>query len=488
MGFLKKYLHIFLFLGIILLAGFLRLYRLGEVPPSLDWDEASIGWNAYSLLKTGTDEYGKAWPVSIRSFNDYKPPMYVYAAIPSIANFGLNEFSVRLPSAIAGILLVAVTFFLCRGLKLQLFHCYIATLLIAISPWSIQFSRGAFEANLALLFFVLGAYFLLKWPFLSVIPFVLSIYSYHSARLVIPAFLFLYFIFNFKFLIPRWKYLLLYMVFMLLLLYPLVRNSLHTGAVTARLATVGAVQNVREYAKNYLSHYNFDFLFLTADNNNRHHAPDVGLLYLAELPFLIAGFYFLAKNKPSWSKFILIWLAAAPVASSLVNDAPHAIRSLMFLPVFQIVVAYGMLNIVQSLKFKSLIVIAFILNSIFYIHQYFIHAPIEYAKDWQYGYEQVVEKVLQVEKNYETIYVTNYYDQPYIYFLFYGRIDPIVKNSGYFYQGMDKYEFGIQNSKFKIQNSLYVLAPEELNSKYQVFDQVNFPSGEPAFLFATIRR
>ncbi|MDO8610433.1 MAG: hypothetical protein Q7R95_07830, partial [bacterium] len=80
MNFVKRYLSVFLFVGIILLAGFLRLYKLGEVPGSLDWDEASIGWNAYSLLKTGTDEYGKAWPVSIRSFNDYKPPMYVYAA------------------------------------------------------------------------------------------------------------------------------------------------------------------------------------------------------------------------------------------------------------------------------------------------------------------------------------------------------------------------------------------------------------------------
>ena len=104
MNLLKKNWVTLVFLTIVIFASFLRLYKLGEVPGSLDWDEASLGWNAYSLFKTGTDEYGKALPVSIRSFNDFKPPLYVYAAIPTTAIFGLNEFSVRLPSAIAGIL------------------------------------------------------------------------------------------------------------------------------------------------------------------------------------------------------------------------------------------------------------------------------------------------------------------------------------------------------------------------------------------------
>ncbi|MDO8515377.1 MAG: glycosyltransferase family 39 protein, partial [bacterium] len=442
---------------------------------SLDWDEASIGWNAYSLLKTGTDEYGKAWPVSIRSFNDYKPPMYVYAAIPSIAVFGLNEFAVRLPSALAGILTVIITFFLVRELTKKESMALVSSLLLAISPWSIQFSRGAFEANLALFFFVLGAYFLLKWPFFSIFPFILSIYGYHSSRLVIPAFLFLYFIFNFKYVLKNWKIFTLSVVLFLLCLYPLIRNSLHTGAVTARLNSVTMVNSPAKYLNNYLSHYNFDFLFLNADNNGRHHAPGVGLLYLAEFPFLLAGFYFLIKNKPSWAKFILIWLAVAPMASALVNDAPHAIRSLMFLPVFQIIIAYGLTKMWLPLIF---------LNFLFWSHQYFVHFPVEYAKDWQYGYKEVVKKVLAVEKNYETIYVTNFYDQPYIYFLFYGRIDPIVKNSGYFYQGLDKYEFG----RFKDNNdALYVLAPSELTTNYQVLDKVQFPDKTDAFVFATIK-
>lgn len=198
-------------LTIVAVAGFLRLHQLGQVPPSLDWDEASIGWNAYSILKTGTDEYGKARPVSIRSFNDYKPPLYVYAAIPSIAIFGLNELAVRLPSALAGILTVVVTFFLVRELTKNNLLGYLATALLAISPWAIQFSRVAFEANLALLFFVSGGFFLAKflntqksrYYLIAGILYILSIYSYHSSRLVIPLFLFLIFIFYHQVFISR---------------------------------------------------------------------------------------------------------------------------------------------------------------------------------------------------------------------------------------------------------------------------------------------
>ncbi|MEK7565583.1 MAG: phospholipid carrier-dependent glycosyltransferase [Patescibacteria group bacterium] len=482
---IRKIFTVLILASIILLAAFLRLYRLGEISPSLDWDEASLGWNAYSILKTGTDEYGKAWPVSIRSFNDYKPPLYVYAAVPSIAIFGLNEFAVRFPSALAGILTVLLTFFLVKELTRNRLLSYCVTALLAISPWSIQFSRGAFEANFALFFFVLGAYLLLKFPLLSVFPFALSIYSYHSPRLVIPVFLFLYFILNFKTLILKWKSLILYSIVFILLLYPLARNTFHVGSVTARLNSVKLVSSPGEFINNYFSHYNFDFLFLNADGNPRHHIPDFGLLYLIEAPFLITGFYYLVKNRPSWLPFLVSWLIAAPVASSIVIDAPHAIRSLLFLPTFQIITAYGLINLSK----RKLLVFGFLIlvfgNFLWYFHQYFVHFPIESASGWQYGYKQAVKKVLALENKYDRIYVTSAYDQPYIYFLFYGRISPVVKNSGYFYKGLDKYEFSLEKIDSK---GLYIIAPTDKVPGFQSFDTINFPDGTPAFLFGTIAK
>ena len=100
-----------LVVAIVFLAAILRLWQLGAVPISPDWDEASLGYNAYSILKTGKDEYGNFLPVVLRSFDDYKPALYAYLIIPFITLFDLSVLAVRLPSALIGIFTVALTYF-----------------------------------------------------------------------------------------------------------------------------------------------------------------------------------------------------------------------------------------------------------------------------------------------------------------------------------------------------------------------------------------
>src|SRR3989339_1483713 len=87
-----------------------RLLYLNYSPPSFNWDEAALGYNAYSLLMTGADEYGSKWPIVLRSFDDYKGAVYAYAAIPFIKALGLTETAVRLPSALAGVVLVYLVY------------------------------------------------------------------------------------------------------------------------------------------------------------------------------------------------------------------------------------------------------------------------------------------------------------------------------------------------------------------------------------------
>src|SRR3989338_11518165 len=134
---------------IIILGAVLRLWGLGGNPPGLYWDEVSLGWNAYSILKTGLDEHGRFLPIdTFFAFGDYKPPLYIYAVVPSIWIFGLNEFAVRFPSALAGTLLIVVTYLLAKVLlrshlsvrQGETFSDRVATLsalLVAISPWSV---------------------------------------------------------------------------------------------------------------------------------------------------------------------------------------------------------------------------------------------------------------------------------------------------------------------------------------------------------------
>src|SRR5215469_1838474 len=100
---MKKKLNIILLFGIIIIASILRLWQIANVPPSPDWDEVALGYNAYSILQTGKDEYGSFLPIVLRSYDDYKPALYTYLVIPFIRIFGLNIVAVRLPAAIIGV-------------------------------------------------------------------------------------------------------------------------------------------------------------------------------------------------------------------------------------------------------------------------------------------------------------------------------------------------------------------------------------------------
>src|SRR3989338_8581187 len=88
-----------IFWAILFLAFILRFYKLGEIPLSLNWDEVSNAYNGYSILKTGRDEYGSLLPLSNRSFDDYKPPLYMYFNTISVGIFGLNPFASQIGRA-----------------------------------------------------------------------------------------------------------------------------------------------------------------------------------------------------------------------------------------------------------------------------------------------------------------------------------------------------------------------------------------------------
>ena len=181
---------------ILILALFLRIYQLGQIPMSLNWDETSLGFNAYSISQTLHDEHGEFLPISrFIAFGDYKPPGYIYAAAAFIKLLDLNEFATRLPSALAGVLLTLVAFLIAKELfnkKVGL----IAAFVVAISPWSLQFSRGAFEANLATTLTAFGVYFYLRIInqrsktvlnlLLSACFFAFSIYTFNSHRVFNP--------------------------------------------------------------------------------------------------------------------------------------------------------------------------------------------------------------------------------------------------------------------------------------------------------------
>lgn len=146
----------------LMLAAILRLWNLGSIPPHLRNDEASFGYNAYSILTTGKDEHGEFLPILFKSFGDWKPGLYIYSIVPFIAILGLNEWAIRLPAAISGIFGVYLLYLLVWNLFKNQKIALASAFSLSISPWHIAFSRGAWEAQVTITLILAGLLFLIK--------------------------------------------------------------------------------------------------------------------------------------------------------------------------------------------------------------------------------------------------------------------------------------------------------------------------------------
>src|SRR3989344_672050 len=174
------------------LGAFLRIWWLDKAPPAVNWDEASYGYNAFSLWQTGKDEYGSPLPTSIRSFDDFKPPLYAYATAPVVGLWGLNEFDSRLVAAVSGMLTILLIFVWATRLTGNLTVGLLAAAILATAPWAVHFSRLAFEAVLALPLLIGSWIYLLKAEkrpkyFLAAMGLaVVSFFAYNSHKVYLP--------------------------------------------------------------------------------------------------------------------------------------------------------------------------------------------------------------------------------------------------------------------------------------------------------------
>lgn len=551
---MNKKVTVILLTGIILIASFLRLWQLGAVPPSPDWDEVALGYDAHSLFHTGRDEYGNFLPVVLRSFDDYKPALYAYLAIPTVELFGLNTYATRLPSAIFGILTVLAVYFLVKELFNKKGIALLSAFLLAISPWHIQFSRIAFETNVGLAFNIFTALFFIKglkkpWLLsLAAVSAALSIYVYQSEKIFTPLLVItLCFIFyKDLFKLPK-KYLLAALITGLIAIAPMLlymttnKESLLRAQATLAFSDkttylkeniirlendkkennfLGTVLDNRRilYLKTgiagYLSHYDLNWLFIKGDIN-RHHAPGMGLLYLWELPFVLIGIYSLIFSKRFRKidrksiKLIFAWFLIAPIPAAFTSGVPHAVRTLNFLPTFQIFTAVGLISAYQflskykgeSIKYRglrvSLYALFFILTSfnfIYYLNQYFIQQNYFYAYDWQYGYEQAIPEIQKIKDEYSQIVVSDRepMDKSYMFFLFYLRYPPHeYQKIGQFSSGgfgnehrFDKYEFRNFDwpVKEKTTGILYVGTPADFPNGVKARKIIKYPNGKPAIM------
>jgi len=476
---INKYSKIILLI-ILGLACLLRFWSLDKVPVSLYADELDVGYQAYSLLGTGKDYFGNAWPLHFQSYADIRTPLYIYSSLPSVWLFGITAWGVRFPAAIFGALAVWGIYLLSKEISGSRMTGLVGALLLAISPWHIQYSRVAFEVTMLLAFLLFGLYFFFKalkspkhlWISVTLLAFTLWIYN--TAVLFTPLIMvFLFLVWKKQILSinrpERIKAIVAGLVVGLPIIYGLVfgggsmragylsvftdpitksevdysilsdakvRNS-YGGGVISKIFT-RVVHNKYTFwstkvINNYVSALSSDFLFLKGDPNLRHTISGIGQFYKFEIiPLLIGIVFFFTKFKNKKIKsLILFWIFAGILPAAITRDGGnHATRLILILPPLIFLVAYGLLEALQRFKGPKKMFIAtgfallYLIGFLFYQHNYWMHNVWDSERSWQAGYKEVVEVATKSETQFKRIIITNANDDPRIFFAAYYPANP----------------------------------------------------------------
>lgn len=486
----KIYLIIFLF-TLIFFSLSLRVYKIGSLPSGILPDEASFGYNAYSVLKTGKDEYGISYPLIFKAFGDQKLPAYVYSLIPSIKIFGLNNFSVRLPSAIAGTLITLSIFFLLLELGFTKEFSLIGSLIAATCQWSIILSRFSFESNIGLLFFILGVLFsFISYRKNKLLPIILAglffgltWYSYTAYRLITPLILLSFLIVymrNKKFIN---QYGIILFISFVVTVSPLVLSTFSNqgqarykqAVLNSNLGTVLEINESRTFCTRYLpkvicyanankilfnsrnlfyryiNTFSPDYLFMTGDRNSKYiNVDNFGLLPIILLPFYFLGVFFIwnrfiIKKLSKNELFVIIGLIVTPLPSLLVGD-PQKIRLSALFPFLITLIVFGLYNfenylkrtVIKKIYYFGLIVFLVLFSLLFMINFLTIH-----VQKYEISYHTYVPKLMKYlgKFNKETsIYVRSIAESP-ILFAYTNKIEPMVFQKSVIRQSPDDIGF-----------------------------------------------
>jgi 4-amino-4-deoxy-L-arabinose transferase-like glycosyltransferase len=485
---MKKILNIFsehyVLILIILIAAFFRLYKLDQIPPGPSLDEVSIGWNAYSVLKTGADEYGNKFPLILRAYDDWRPALYVYTVIPFIEIFGLTAAAVRIPSVLLSLVLVYISYFIGVNLwdlirrkpdKTSQTAGYLTAFFVAISPWQIYLSRLGHEANLGLLFTALGTHFLFlnlknntfKTVLFSAVFYILAMYSYQSEKLIVPVIIFLSGLIYLRHWMSYGRKILWLGALFVILVIPLILmtftgsglirlsgtsafftdqeiyreaslnnlTAVNRGDLIGRIINSKKATDFRVFSANYISHLNPKWLF-TGEGNESHKVPFMGLMFYWELPLVLTGLLVLFKSSGNKAALLLLGIIlTSPLPGSITTQAPHAMRSYTFIPLIQFTGAVGLIFIGSQIKTKPVKIAGIMLFAVLVLaglrqlwYGYFMVFPVTHSKSFQSSIIPAIVYANSETNNFDRIVFSNRdnLSQSYMFYLFNTKFDPLI--------------------------------------------------------------
>jgi len=479
MGKITKNTKIILIL-ILGLACLIRFWALDKVPVSLYSDEVEVGYQAYSILKTGRDYYGNFMPIEFHSFAEWSTPLYIYSSIPTVALFGISSLGVRFPAAIFGALSILAFYFLVGQITKNDKIALLSSFVLTISPWHIQYSRVGFPATELLFFLVSGLYFFFrsladkgKWLWISAVFLTLTPWVYSTAKLFTPILmLFLAIVWRKELISFSKKYLARAVLAILIIGAPIVYGTLFGGGLQrfdyisvftdptvsgevsyARLTDAQIEGSARslllkidsrfihnkytfwasKIVENFYKSFSTEFLFIKGDVNLRHSIEGVGQLYRIEALALLLGVvsFFLIYKDRQVKALVAFWILAGTVPAAITRDgAGHATRLILILPPLVLLISYGLThgfdlfgkNIKKGLLAGYLILLA--INFWSYQHNYWVHNPWYSERSWAAGYKEMIEMAKKYEKDYQKVVITDADEPPYMFFASYYPVPP----------------------------------------------------------------
>lgn len=450
---------IFLILvGISLISLFINIYK--QNLNCLTTDEAAFGYNAYSILKTGKDEYGSLLPLRFKSFGDYKMPLYTYLSIPFIALGGLNETTTRSLNTVIAILFPFIIYLLSYQFFKNKHISLLASFLLALSPGLQTIGRQAHESYVTTFFLTTTMLLFLKFKeknsfkffcFFSLSLFIFSL-GYQFSRLWIVFFAIGFILFVIKKFISK-KFILPFMIVLIILFVPdiIVRparvgnllffNNIGLGLQTAELRSEGgervlynkATVGIKNLIFNHISYLSPQFLVIKGDENYRFGYGGISLITLIEYLFIFVGLFYLFKEKQKFRYVLLILLLFAPLAGSLAWAGFSISRALPLIVITSMISAYGFFGLVNEIKNSKAFL--FIMLSclfgygilLFYSWDfYFNHYPKRALtiRAFQCGNKEMAEFINKNYSSTDKFYITQKNGQPYIFLLFYLKYPP----------------------------------------------------------------
>ncbi len=482
---------------IIIFGALIRLYNLTNVPSGLHIDETQSAYNGFLISKHLTNIHGEFLPTDIDYFEDYRPALSSYLTAPFTFLLGNNEVSARLPSALAGILTIFLTYKLCLLLLKDRNIARFSALFLAVSPYHVVFSRASTDGIIDIMWSVLSLICIIsffkgrggKWIFFAYIFWILGFFTYQTSRFLTPIMVLITTVYGHFILKVNFKKILIVILFLIAFLifplgyfiksgkaggrfdqvsvfsFPETQRSLNetiteSGYYKLNPSIVRTFHNkitayTEEIGHRYISFFSPDTVLFNTTLPIRYSVKNIGMITIFEFIGLLSAVYFSIRKKERKMLLFCGMLLIAPIPSAITFEAsPNFQRAIYLLPFWQILAGYGTYLALISLPRKLLRPTIYLASSsifiwylAFFMYQYFLITPVHepfYRADEQkelalyLNSKDVVDKKIILSDNAGT----------YIYYLFFNKLDifnvHVEKPTKYF-----RGDFKLANLNFK---------------------------------------